>query len=75
MGFFTNLKCAVFGHKFRAHQAFTLYSRRIVCDCCSGDFAENDNLGLIIKWSKECDDFYTSFGYDVRPVKKLYSTK
>lgn len=64
------LKCAVFGHQYRAHQTFTSYSRRVVCDHCGGDWAMNDDVRAILPWSKDFEEMYRVMGHDVRPIER-----
>lgn len=69
MNLIPRLKCLLFGHSYRVHQAFTPYSRRVVCDCCRGDWAMNDNVGVIVRWNGSFEELYRTMGHDVRPVK------
>ena len=75
MTFFRKLRCAIFGHKYRVHQHFTAYSRRVVCDCCGGDWAMHDELRVITQWNGEFDAMYTLLGHTVKPREPRATSK
>lgn len=62
------LKCWIVGHETRVHQAFSRDIRRVVCDCCGGDWAMNDRVRIITPWSGEFARFYEEQGHVLRPI-------
>lgn len=67
---FARFNCWVFGHEYRVHQKFSPWSRRVVCDCCDGDWAMNDNVRIMTPWTSDFASFYEERGHTIHPVRK-----
>lgn len=68
MSIFKKLRCMVMGHEYRVAQTFSVTSRRVVCDCCQGDWAMNDSVRAIIPWSGELEEMYRLFGHRIKSI-------
>ena len=57
--------CLVFGHRLHVKQHFTKHSRRVVCLCCDGDWAMNDDVRSFLKWDSEFEELYKTLGHRI----------
>lgn len=61
------LQCWIFGHRYEVWQHFGHASRRVVCDCCGGDWGMNDRVQAFIPWCGQLAEMYELMGYKIRP--------
>jgi hypothetical protein len=54
----SRLLCWLIGHQYRVSEVFTPDTRRVCCARCSGQWAMNDRVRVIVPWSDEFERFY-----------------
>lgn len=70
MNILNRLACAVLGHRIATHQVFTTETRRVICDCCGGDYAMNDRERILTPWNGEFAKFYEDMGHTIKPISR-----
>ena len=68
------LICWIFGHKYYVVQKFTIYSRRVQCHRCNGDWGMHDWLNALVPWDGELAEFHDIIDTDAfmeRNIKEI----